>query len=89
MTCPWCAFAGAPRELHAHLADEHGGEVATEERGSGFFYSVTCPICQDKYSHRVKKASRNPAFLEEFEAQIRLVAFDMLLHHLVAEHQAP
>jgi hypothetical protein len=35
----------------------------------------------------VRKGARDPEFVAEFEPQIRMVAFDMLVHHLVAEHE--
>ena len=31
-------------------------------------------------------AGRDPEFLAEFGTEIRMVAFDMLVHHLTAEH---
>lgn len=87
MTCPWCDFSGSPRALHAHLGETHGDQIGTEERASGLYYVVTCPHCGERYTHLVKKAARHPEFVVEFERQIRLVALDMLLHHLVAEHE--
>lgn len=73
--------------MHAHFGEVHGGEVALEERRGEHDYVVICPRCGARYAHRVKKAARNPEFLVEFEQQIRLVALDMLVHHLVAEHE--
>lgn len=88
MTCPWCDFDGSPRALHAHLGDEHNVEaVGTEYRADTYFYTVGCPRCGAKYRHRIKKGIRDPGFLGEFEREIRMVALDMLVNHLMAEHE--
>lgn len=87
MKCPWCAVDASPRQLHAHLAAEHGSEVRTEERHGNHFYAVTCPRCGAAYEHTVRKGRRDPDFLQEFDREIRMVALDMLIHHLVAEHE--
>lgn len=87
MQCPWCEFAGEPRKLHAHLGEEHAEEVRFEDRGSSRWYGITCPRCGDGYEHMIKPRSRDPAFIEEFQREIRLVAFDMLVNHLIAEHE--
>ncbi|TNC25821.1 hypothetical protein [Amycolatopsis alkalitolerans] len=86
MNCPWCAFEGAPRALHAHLAGEHPDAVRTKEMNGTQFYEVTCPVCGESYEHRLRKGTRDPRFLDEFGGEIRMVALDMLVHHLVAEH---
>lgn len=87
MTCPWCAFSGEPRKLHAHLGDDHPEQVRFEERGPNRWYGITCPRCGDAYEHIVKPRSRDPRFVEEFQHEIRLVAFDMLVNHLIAEQE--
>ncbi len=87
MRCPWCEFEGAPRALHAHLAEAHPEEVRFGERGSSRFYAIECPRCGDGYEHVVKPRLRDPGFMEEFQREIRLVAFDMLVNHLMAEHE--
>jgi len=87
MGCPWCEFSGEPRALHAHLGEAHEDGVRFEERGSSRWYVVTCPVCGDGYEHLVKPRSRDPRFVEEFQHEIRLVAFDMLVNHLIAEHE--
>ena len=86
MDCPWCDFVGTPRELHAHLGEAHPEQVRFEERGSSRFYGIECPICDEGYEHIVKPRSRDPGFMEEFQREIRLVAFDMLVNHLLGEH---
>lgn len=87
MTCPWCDFDGGPRALHAHLGEEHPEQVVFETRGDSRWYGVTCPVCLDSYEHIVKPRSRDPGFVAEFQREIRLVAFDMLVNHLLAEHE--
>lgn len=86
MKCPWCDFEDHPRALHAHLGEEHPEEVVFEERIGRIFYGITCPHCGDGYRHEIKPRGRDPGFVEEFNAQIRLVAFDMLVNHLLVEH---
>ncbi len=86
MNCPWCPFDGAPRALHAHLADTHPEGVRFEERLGKSFYALECPLCGAGYDHQIKPRGRDPDFVAEFQGQIRLVAFDMLVNHLMAEH---
>jgi hypothetical protein len=85
--CPWCEVTAGPRGLHAHLGERHGDEVATSERHGKVFYQVTCPRCGARYEHLVRKGAGDPEFMAEFGPQIRLVALDMLVHHLMAEHE--
>lgn len=86
MNCPWCPFAGPPRSLHAHLAEAHPEEVVFGEKKGRAFYSVSCPVCGSGYEHAIKPRSRDADFIEEYEREIRLVGFDMLVNHLIAEH---
>jgi len=87
MHCPFCSFEGPPRTLHAHLGEEHADAVRFEERDGRTFYAVTCPLCGDGYEREIKPRGRDPGFVEEFSAQIRLVALDMLVNHLMGEHE--
>jgi uncharacterized Zn finger protein (UPF0148 family) len=48
---------------------------------------VTCPVCKDSYEQVTKKARNDPSFVKEYEHEIRLVVFDMLLYHMQGEHQ--
>jgi hypothetical protein len=84
--CPFCSFEGPPRTLHAHLGEQHGDAVRFEERGGRSFYALTCPLCGDGYEREIKPRGRDPGFVDEFSAQIRLVALDMLVNHLMGEH---
>ena len=87
MHCPFCSFEGPPRLLHAHLGEQHGDAVRFEDRGGRSFYALTCPICGDGYEREIKPRGRDPGFVDEFSAQIRLVAFDTLVNHLMGEHE--
>jgi hypothetical protein len=49
-------------------------------------YRVTCPVCGECHEARIKPRSKDPAFLETFAREIRMVAFDMLINHLEVEH---
>lgn len=87
MTCPWCALVCTRRELHEHLQADHAEQVRTQERQGRQFYVITCPVCGTSYDQRVKKAQGRPDFVAEFEREIRMVATDMLVNHLLAEHE--
>ncbi len=87
MHCPFCSFEAPPRTLHAHLGDQHADAVRVEERGGRSFYALTCPICGDGYEREIKPRGRDTGFVDEFSAQIRLVALDMLVNHLLGEHE--
>ena len=87
LACPWCDFAAGPRGLHAHLGEQHGDAVTTSQRHGKTFYEVTCPQCGARYEHVVRKGAQNPEFVAEFGPQIQMVALDMLVHHLLAEHE--
>lgn len=86
MRCPWCEFEGAPRDLHAHLAEAHPEQVRFEEKIGLTFYAIECPVCHEGYEQQIKPRSRDPGFLEEYRREIRLVAMDMMINHLMAEH---
>jgi hypothetical protein len=86
MRCPWCDAEAGPRALHAHLSERHGDQVRTAEHNGKVRYQITCPACGERYEHLMRKAARDPEFVEGFGREIRMVAFDMLVHHLAAEH---
>jgi hypothetical protein len=73
--------------LHAHLGERHADAVRFEERAGRSFYALTCPLCGDGYEREIKPRGRDPGFVDEFSAQIRLVALDMLVNHLMGEHE--
>jgi hypothetical protein len=87
MRCPFCVFEGPPRALHAHLGEQHPEAIRFEDKGGRSFYAVSCPICGDGYEREIKPRGRDPGFVDEFSAQIRLVAFDTLVNHLLGEHE--
>jgi hypothetical protein len=88
--CPYCDFEGKRSELHHHLSDVHGETLGsrTDESTGHTYYVVTCPVCGASYEQITKKARRDPGFVSEYEHEIRLVVFDLLLYHLQGEHGA-
>ncbi len=89
MHCPYCEVEGPRPLLHAHLAEQHGDKVVVrrDEQAGKLFYRLDCPRC-DEYSEReVNPRGRDPTFLQTFEREIHLVAFDLLLYHLEAAHE--
>jgi hypothetical protein len=86
MRCPCCEVEAAWRPLHRHLADRHPELVRFEWREERSFYRVACPICGDAHEQAIKPRAADAAFLAEYEDEIRLVALDVLLNHLVGEH---
>ena len=86
--CPYCEFSGKRSEVHNHLAESHGDTLGSrvDEFTGHTFYIVTCPVCGDSYEQVTKKARRDPSFVQEYEHEIRLVVFDLLLYHLQGEH---
>jgi hypothetical protein len=87
LNCPFCSFEGPPRGLHAHLGEQHPDAVRFDEKNGRSFYAVTCPLCGDGYEREIKPRGRDPGFVDEFQTQIRLVALDMLVNHLMGEHE--
>lgn len=88
MDCPYCDRAGTRGEVHRHLGDAHGDRVAIRvdaERGIRT-YEIRCPVCDAPWEREIKPRSRDPNFIQEFEEEIKLVAFDMLLYHIQGEH---
>lgn len=85
--CPLCTLDAPRSEVHAHLVADHPDHVRTWMDDTGRMrYEVECPACGDKHMHRVKPRGTDPEFLKVFAGEIRLVAFDMLLCHVEAEH---
>lgn len=86
MRCPVCDHEATLRPLHKHLADTHPELVRFEERSGRRYYNVSCPQCGAGYEQAIKPRLNDPEFLVEYENEIRLVALDMLLNHMVGEH---
>lgn len=87
MTCPWCDFEGTPREVHAHLTREHTDHVELSERKERRYYKIACPVCGSTYEREIKPRYKDPEFLKEFREEIAMVGFDMLINHLIVEHE--
>ena len=90
MKCPYCEAMGGLTTTHRHLVDTHMEKVITErdEATQTLYYSLVCPFCEDKYQQQINPRNRNPRFLEEFKAEIALVAFDQMLYHILEHHPA-
>jgi hypothetical protein len=90
MDCPFGDFEGRRGEVHRHLAEVHPDKVTIrqDELMGQRYYSIVCPVCAAPYEHIIKPRTRDPRFLESFDHEIRLVAFDMLLYHMQGEHWA-
>jgi uncharacterized protein (DUF2225 family) len=88
--CPYCEFSGKRSEVHSHLAESHPDTLGSrvDEFTGHTYYIVTCPVCGASYEQITKKARRDPNFVSEYEYEIRLVVFDLLLYHLQGEHEA-
>ena len=59
-----------------------------EESRARMFYRIECPKCALKIEKTIKPRGKDPGFLEEFDREIKLVAFDMLLNHMDVAHPA-
>ncbi len=88
MDCPFCGTEATPRALHSHLEAVHPEQVLVAESARGLVYKVTCPLCGAHHEQQVKGRAGTAAFALEHAREIRLVGFDMLVNHLVAEHAA-
>ncbi len=84
MPCPYCTEAMIPRALHAHLVEVHPDRITVSDDGRE--YGIDCPHCEQGHSERINPNLREPGLLEEYSHELRLVAFDMLINHLLAEH---
>ena len=86
--CLYCDDVGGLMATHRHLVEEHLEMVETQydEEAGKMYYLVPCPFCGLTYRHPVKPRRRDPHFLEEFKAEIAMVAFDQLLYHFLQKH---
>ena len=90
MKCPFCELENGLTTTHRHLVEAHLDVVIMQrnhENGK-MQYIVECPFCDLDYMREIKPRNRNPRFLEEFRAEIAMVAFDQLLYHVLQEHPA-
>ena len=88
MKCPHCDLDYSRMKLHRHLGQAHLNLVTMEreEETGKLRYIVGCPMCGLRYQHRVKPCYKDPRSLEEYKAEIAIVAFDQLLYHLEGKH---
>jgi hypothetical protein len=88
MECPFGDYEGKRGDVHRHLAEAHQDKVTVrmDEQTGSRYYALVCPVCGSPYEHMIKPRSRDPRFLETFDPEIKLVAFDMLLYHMQGEH---
>jgi hypothetical protein len=93
MTCPFCAERHEfdRRSLHAHMVAAHiaAVDVGLEDAKQRLYYRLNCPRCEYAVSQTVRPRSTDARFLEEYRAEIGLVAFDLLLYHLELAHATP
>ncbi len=85
MQCPYCDFEGHRMDLHAHLIEHHEQEVKVfvHKVTGKMMYELTCPICREHWRKPLKK---RPADLQAYVREIRMVAFDLFLYHLMDAH---
>ena len=88
--CPYCLERGNFTAIHRHMTDVHRDRITTQREAetNKMEYLVACPFCEEMYRRQVNPRSRNPRFLEEFKAEIALVAFDQMLYHILEKHAA-
>lgn len=72
-------------DLHAHLIKEHaeGIKIYVDEALGKMVFEMSCPVCNESVKQTLKKSA---AILAEYEQEIRMVAFDLLLYHLQEKH---
>lgn len=88
MNCPYCRRDGSRMDTHAHLWDAHPEQVRTfrDEAKGNLKFALDCPLCDEGLERVANPRGREADFLAEFEREIALVAFDLLLYHFQASH---
>jgi len=73
-------------EIHAHLVDSHPEKVQIYQDAElgRMVYELNCPMCDEGVKAAMPKRA---AVLAEYQREIRLVAFDLLLYHLQEIHE--
>ncbi len=84
--CPICREGSDYRGLHLHLKGGHPDMVTIATDVPRRYFEVRCPLCPESYRQTLKTGKATIEFVEEFEDDIRLVASDILLQHLIGEH---
>ncbi|MDQ7053241.1 MAG: hypothetical protein Q9P14_10235 [candidate division KSB1 bacterium] len=54
-----------------------------EKLSGQLVFELTCPICKDTTKQALKKSAK---VLEQYQREIRMVAYDLLLYHLADSH---
>lgn len=89
MHCFTCATGELGYEgLHRHLLEAHPELVTVEVDGPTPQFVVACPCCPEQYRQAIKRGRVGADFVQEFAAEIRLVATDICVQHLIGEHGA-
>lgn len=88
MNCPYCRLEGTRMATHAHLWDGHPETVRMfrDETKGTLKFALDCPFCDEGLERVANPRGREEDFLAEFQREIALVAFDLLLYHLHASH---
>lgn len=87
INCIYCDTTGGYRVIHKHLVEDHLDKVTTVmDDENKMKYTIDCPNCDEVIEKQVKPRSHNKEFLDEFKAEIAIVAFDRLIFHVVEEH---
>ncbi len=88
MNCPYCDFDGHRMDVHEHLLNEHPEEVQiyVDDETGKLVYELSCPLCTEGVKAPLRKSA---AVLEQYQREIRMVAFDLLLYHLQDMHEEP
>lgn len=88
MDCPLCT-APTPgwHHLHRHLADQHADAVTRVQRTTGPpGFIVHCPACDWAFEKLLQGQRSDQTFVDQFRAEMVLVAFDQFMVHWVADH---
>ena len=74
MNCPFCPHDGSRMEIHAHLADKHPERVILghHDGPNDPYFEIGCPWCEQQAVQSVNPGGRDPAFLQEFQREVRL-----------------
>ncbi|MCI0550374.1 MAG: hypothetical protein L0287_05425 [Anaerolineae bacterium] len=85
MNCQYCSFNGHRMDVHNHLINVHPEQVRIyiDEASGKMVYELSCPVCNEVGKKVLRKP---PGVLAEYEREIRMVAFDLLLFHLQDLH---
>lgn len=88
MNCAYCPTKGTRMTIHAHLWEAHPEQVRTfkDEAKGTLKFALDCPFCDEGMERVANPRGTEADFLVEFQREIALVAFDLLLYHFQASH---